>query len=667
MTAPEDNNETQATASASTDDAGQKKDGETQDSSVVYDNVEKSLGIGEYMSPTVAGFSAVMKARYSDFVVHEVAIDGAVARLTSTEVPRVEAPPESPAPTNETSTNEEKNSEQTPQNCDLPALKSELQSMINDESIAEHVVSMLDKHNKNEACEEKFVTLPALEKPERKAIHGWIREKLTVGRADTLEGRIRIWHKKFETEMPNYKLFGNNSKKRGNNDRDGRGSNKKSRKDWPEDRPKFLRFVLYKENMDTTTATKDLSRKAGKARIGYGGMKDKRGITSQFCTMFMTEPGRIVGNGQAVGGGNTKQRGYGVVQVGNFEYVSSEMRLGTLKGNRFDLVLRNVQAGADMAEGKKRMEDAASTMKQFGFINYFGTQRFGKYKDTHLVGIEVLKGNYEKAIDIIMQPKPDDRSDVAVGRTDWHNRFQAGKSADNEMASAKRVMKSLNRFMTAENSAMQILSRFPLGYRKAFTAIPKTLRMMYLHAVQSLVWNRAVSHRINLSRTDALVGDLVRKGDGVQVVTEEDAKDKRFSIEDVVLPLIGTKSQLPTNEMGDIMKNLFSKIEVSFDMFKQIKDKDLAIYGDYRNIMCRLSDLDFEIKEYYDPKQPLLQTDLMKMKGEDITITPPEDGQEKKVAMIVGFTLPSSSYATIAIRELLKRPTSTDYQKDLKL
>ena len=31
-----------------------------------------------------------------------------------------------------------------------------------------------------------------------------------------------------------------------------------------------------------------------------------------------------------------------VVQVGNFEYVSDELRLGMLSGNRFDIVLRNV-------------------------------------------------------------------------------------------------------------------------------------------------------------------------------------------------------------------------------------------------------------------------------------------------------------------------------------
>jgi hypothetical protein len=35
------------------------------------DPTEVELGIATYLSPNVPGFSAVLKARYSDFVVHE--------------------------------------------------------------------------------------------------------------------------------------------------------------------------------------------------------------------------------------------------------------------------------------------------------------------------------------------------------------------------------------------------------------------------------------------------------------------------------------------------------------------------------------------------------------------------------------------------------------------
>lgn len=631
-----------------------------------YDEIEKSLGISEYMCPSAKGFSAVVKARYSDFVVHEVGWDGTVARLTSREIPQTDG---SKKEENVEPLTDSVNS-MTPAMGDWVSIQSQLQAMIQDATVAEKVTRMLEAHEDQKPHNDKFVVLPSLDKAQRTAIHNWIRESLPRARTDTLDGQVRIWHVQFETEMPNYKAFANNhNRKRGNDNRDT--SNKRHKKDWPKDRPDFLQFILYKENIDTTTATKELSRKGCKARIGYAGMKDKRGITTQFCTMYRTEPHQIVGD-QRTGGGNTNQRGGAVVQVGNFEFVSKEIRLGTLLGNRFDLVLRHVQTGnSDDAASHQILQNAADSMKQFGFINYFGTQRFGKYQDTHLVGIAVLQGNFQKAIDIFMSPKPDDRPDSAKARRDWQDRFLNGETADNEAAAAKRVMKGLNRFMTAENSAMQSLSRYPRDYKRAFTCIPKTLRMMFLHAVQSLVWNRAASHRITMNKTEVLTGDLVIIGNSetpeIHVVTSEDISSNRFSIVDIVLPLIGSKSRFPENEMCDLMKKLLQDLGVTVNNFKNVQDKDLALNGDYRKLLCRPTDFDFEIKEYYDPKQPLIQTDLMKLTGEDIVISSAEEGQSKKVAMIVGFTLPSSSYATVALRELMKKPTSSEYQKDLKL
>eukprot|EP00980_Cylindrotheca_fusiformis_P012702 scaffold3105_cov89-Cylindrotheca_fusiformis.AAC.2 len=434
-----------------------------------------------------------------------------------------------------------------------------------------------------------------------------------------------------------------------------------------------LTISNIKENLDTTTATKELSRKGGKARIGYAGMKDKRGITTQFCTLYRTEPQEIVSQGRGGGGGNTRQRGFSVVKVGNFDYVSEELRLGKLSGNRFDIVLRNVQMNDNGDEiDTQLLREAAVSMKKKGFVNYFGTQRFGKYNDTHKVGVAVLQGDFRKAVDIIMEPKPDDRPHAAKGREEWKNRFDGGEIRQNEAECAKRVMKSLNRFMTAETSLMQSLSRQPMDYKRAFGCIPKTLRMMFVHAVQSLIWNKAASHRIGaMNRDEILVGDLVEcEGDKkVEIVTQEDIDAKKYDLEDVVVPLIGTKTILPGNKLADFMtKTMESEMGVNLNMFKKVQDRDLAIYGDYRKLICRPKDFDFDVKEYYDSHQPLLQTDLMKLQGEDIEIIPKSEEFEKvKVGMIVGFTLPSSSYATIALRELTKKPTSNEYQKELKL
>jgi len=380
-----------------------------------YDEIERELGIMEFMRPSTPGFSAVVKARYSDFLVHEVRMDGVIARLTSRDLPTSSSTID---PTTTTTSPDVEGTVPTPgtnSTGDTPtsatktflsdeewdSKQAQLSALINNDSdCAQKVMTLLKAHSCGEDSStpypDKFVTMPALDKVQRTSIHKWIRETLyDCARTDTLNERVRIWHISFEKEMPNYEAF-KKDRKRGNDQRNSMQSpnannnnNKRNKKSWPKDRPEFLQFVLYKENMDTTTAAKELSRKGSKARIGYAGMKDKRGVTAQFCTMQHTEPQQILSiyQGGGGGGGNSKLRGGAIVQIGNFEYVANEMRLGTLKGNRFDLVLRNVQTGnmTDEAASKELLQSAADSMKESGFINYFGTQRFGKYQDTHLV------------------------------------------------------------------------------------------------------------------------------------------------------------------------------------------------------------------------------------------------------------------------------------------
>jgi tRNA pseudouridine13 synthase len=369
-----------------------------------------------------------------------------------------------------------------------------------------------------------------------------------------------------------------------------------------------------------------------------------------------------------------------VVRVGNFEYTDTEMRLGSLRGNRFDVALRNVRyPGHDKASTQASLQKAALALRKSGFINYFGTQRFGKYHDTHLTGVAVLKGDYEKACDIIMEPKPDEREWGASARKAWAERFQAGgdrKAA--EKACAGKVVRELGRFMASEVAIVQSLLRKPLDYKRAFSCISKTMRMMFIHALQSYLWNHVASFRIEKLGQQVIVGDLVLIDENnndstgipaVKVVTAEDVAAGSFTIEDIVLPLIGAGTRDPENECSKVYDEYLEKQGLTRKMLEQSKDRDFNCAGDYRKVLCRPSDVDFEILEYKDSLAPLMQTDLMRINGIDLDLGTGKEGDtdEPLLAMVVGFTLPSSSYATIALRELMKRPTSSEYQRELKL
>ena len=57
------------------------------------------------------------------------------------------------------------------------------------------------------------------------------------------------------------------------------------------------------------------------------------------------------------------------MHVGNFVYVNKEIRLGDLSGNRFELVIRNID------RTDEELQPVLEAFKETGFINYFGMQR----------------------------------------------------------------------------------------------------------------------------------------------------------------------------------------------------------------------------------------------------------------------------------------------------
>lgn len=146
-----------------------------------------------------------------------------------------------------------------------------------------------------------------------------------------------------------------------------------------------------------------------------------------------------------------------IVLLGNFSYVSEPLKLGNLSGNRFGIVLRNLTlpgdsptagdnhqsrpengAGERSAEGSAVAEGVVSAdggsesqeeileaailekgmklretidrrcawVRERGFINYFGLQRFGSGgAPTSEVGLAMLKEDWEGAVRLIMTPR----------------------------------------------------------------------------------------------------------------------------------------------------------------------------------------------------------------------------------------------------------------------
>lgn len=225
--------------------------------------------------------------------------------------------------------------------------------------------------------------------------------------------------------------------------------------------------------------------------------------------------------------------------------------------------------------------------------------------------------------------------------------------------------------------------------------------MLYIHSYQSWVWNRCVSERIHRWGLTPHVGDLVplnpeelanteeileetledaeeeeeplqqpkdnsrkrgvkypdtnKKDIKVKVLTEEDLP--QYSIWDIVLPLPGYSIEYPPN-----MKEFYEDIIVKEDnLTLELKQKVKAycLSGTYRKIVLKPENLTWKIVRYTDPYCDLILSDLDELQGKQIT-GDVEDGKYR--ALLVDMTLPASTYATMALRELLKRDTSSESQ-----
>ena len=79
----------------------------------------------------------------------------------------------------------------------------------------------------------------------------------------------------------------------------------------------------------------------------------------------------------------------------------------------------------------------------------------------------------------------------------------------------------------------------------------------------------------------------------------------------------------------------------------------------YRRLLARPAALEWKVLRYSDPTAPLALTDLARLRGEPEPAGEPDGA---RTALRLTFTLPSSTYATMLLRELTKQPTDVANQ-----
>jgi len=122
--------------------------------------------------------------------------------------------------------------------------------------------------------------------------------------------------------------------------------------------------------------------------IGYAGLKDKNATTIQYISIPKQYERDVIKN-------LTTEK----IEILEKHYSKFPIKIGQLKGNRFSIVLYDVNK-----EKKEQIEKVAKEMVAKGIPNYFGYQRFGEDSKSYLQGKEIahsgkkLKGAKEKLL-----------------------------------------------------------------------------------------------------------------------------------------------------------------------------------------------------------------------------------------------------------------------------
>ena len=392
----------------------------------------------------------------------------------------------------------------------------------------------------------------------------------------------------------------------------------------------------------------------------FAGTKDRRAITAQRASVFRVRAEQMVSAG----------RNLWHASIGNFQHQKQKLDLGDLMGNEFVITLRDCHfdGPTETNTGQQLhlvqvVQDAAKQLSDDGFINYYGLQRFGTFATrTDSIGLKMLKGDLKGAVAGILAFEPGALA-AAKNPMFYETTFTLDDKTrawaiDKFQSSGQShpAIESLPKKFSAEAAIIRHLgnSTHSNDFKGALQSIPRNLRLMYVHAYQSLVWNLAASTRWARFGKEVVEGDLVLVNDHkdkeddnytvetkeeldfdgtviihpaahdssrseedrferARALTAEEAKSGRYTIMDVVLPTPGFDVLYPANEIGEFYTT-YMKGEAGGgldpnDMRRAWKEVSLS--GNYRKLIARpLKPIEVEIKSYVYEDEQFVETDM---------------------------------------------------------
>ncbi|XP_056312347.1 pseudouridylate synthase PUS7L-like [Danio aesculapii] len=324
------------------------------------------------------------------------------------------------------------------------------------------------------------------------------------------------------------------------------------------------------------------------------------------------------------------------MQISHVRPAFEALKLGRLQGNHFELVIRDLKHhGKHGLELPQLIEEAVENVKNKGFVNYYGPQRFGSGScvQADQVGLALLKENMEASVKLFFTPEDDDDLQNKAKRHFLHT------------GNAKESLALMPAYKARERLMLRALHRYGSGQEgctRGWLSLPHSMRVFYLHSYCSRVWNQAAKYRLQNLGFKPVQGDLVwaesvkglkdateeLSAPQIHVVTSDEEKNEVFSLDQVILPMPGNSVKYPENLLGQWYQDRLAQDGLKCCRFR-VTPLKLNVPGCYRPLLAKPQNITYS-----------LQTS--------------SSDESNTHCLSLNFDLEASCYATVCLGEIMK-------------
>jgi tRNA pseudouridine13 synthase len=359
-------------------------------------------------------------------------------------------------------------------------------------------------------------------------------------------------------------------------------------------------YRLEKRHENTVSVLHEISKELRLpfSAFSFGGRKDKHAITRQHVTIKETRAFPRL-----------QKKNYSLEFLG---FLRKPMAPQFIKGNHFDVVVRDL--GNDETQ---RADEGITQIKKYGFPNYFDDQRFGSLDPLYgFIAEKILKKHFNGALKIYLtRLSSEDRKEEKDRKKFFFENWGFWPAC---------LEKATTPF---EKMAFSHLNKVPKGFVPVLQKIPHEDLSLFYSTFQAYLWNTALEEMIRSKIKNSLSIHHGLAGDYLFYHSLDQGVDSFFK--KLTIPTAASNIKWHDEETKKIYLQILQRHQLKLPMFNITKIRQAFFKTIERNAVVIPRPIRFEILN--------------------------DDAYEGRQKLVLNFTLPRGSYATMLIKRIFSK------------